>query len=643
MISPATIQKINDDARVEEVVGEFVHLKRRGANMIGLCPFHNEKTPSFYVSPAKGIYKCFGCGKAGGPVNFLMESQNMTYVEALRFLAQKYNIAIEETEQSPQAKEEASLRESILIANSFAQKHYTKNLFESEEGRAIGLAYFRERGFSDQTIQKFQLGFAMNQRDGLVREALANGFSLDILKKASLSSKAEDTKNDFFFDRVMFPIHDLTGKVIAFGGRTLKKEKTIPKYINTAESEAYEKSKVLYGIFFAKNEIRKLDDCYLCEGYTDVISLHQAGIENAVASSGTALTPDQVKLVKRFTDNLTIIYDGDAAGIKAALRGVDIAIEAGLNVKLVLLPDAEDPDSYVRKTGETEFREYIQKNRKDFILFKTTLFYDEVKDDPIRRADLTKEIVQTIAKINEPFRRMEYVKECSRIMDVREQLLITEINKLIRRQIQSKDGRAPEEIPVTERPNAEEQLTHQQQFRESKPQAETYEKDIIRLLVEYGHLPYTENETVADHIINSLEVSHFELEDYKTFFNYVAERHQSGQKLKEGDYRNNDQDNIQKLAINVLFFPYSISENWEIKHEIAVPDKSKTYIRDIESSLNMFQLHKLNQLINKNFERIKHETDVEKLDSYLRIDMKLKEKKRELSKLMGIVVHPKSN
>ena len=637
MISASTIQKINDEARVEEVVGEFVALKKRGANMIGLCPFHNEKTPSFYVSPAKGIYKCFGCGKAGGPVNFLMESQQMTYVETLRYLAAKYNIAIEETEQNPQAKEEAGIRESIIVATQFAQKYYSRNLMESEEGRSIGLAYFRERGFSDKTVEKFQLGFALNQRDAFTKEALQKGFTLDVLKKASLTSRTEGSSNDFFFDRVMFPIHDISGKVIGFGGRTLKKEKTIPKYINTAESEAYDKSRVLYGIFYAKSEIRKLDECLMCEGYTDVISLHQAGIENVVASSGTSLTVEQIKLVKRFSENLCILYDGDAAGVKAALRGLDLAIEGGLNVKLVLLPDGEDPDSYVQKVGETKFREFIQENKKDFILFKVSLFFEEAKKDPIKRAELTKDMVATIAKIADPFKRVEYVRECSRIMDVREQMLITEVNKLIRKQRGDRGADdKPTDVQYTE---TAEPVQPEDEFKEAASHIDNSEKDIIRLLIEYGTLPYTEDKNVGQYISEQLQPELFENEDYKTFFNYASQKYMSGEMLSEEQLRTHEENAMQQMTINILFFPYEISPNWEVKHKIALPNKSLLYFKDIFSSITMFKLKKTRKMLKDLALSFKEETDQEKLTDRIMMFRILKEEERELSKALGIVIH----
>lgn len=642
MITPATIQKINDEARVEDIVGEFVSLKKRGVNLIGNCPFHNEKTPSFYVSPTKGIYKCFGCGKAGGSINFLMESQQMTYVEALRYLANRYNIEVEETELTNEVKEQINARESVIIATSFAQKFYTDYLLHHEEGKNIGLSYFKERGFSEKTIEKFQLGFAPSQRDAFTKNALANGFQIDILKKACLTSKGEHSTYDFFYDRVMFPIHDVSGRVIAFGGRTLRSDKTLPKYINTAESEAYEKSKVLYGISFAKHSIRKEDTCFLCEGYTDVISLHQAGVENTVSSSGTALTPDQIKLIKRFTDNVTILYDGDAAGIKAALRGVDLAIEGGLNVRLVLLPDGEDPDSFVQKMGEVAFREFIKSNQKDFILFKTALFFDEAKEDPIKRAELTRDIISTIAKIQEPLKRNEYIKECSRIMDVREQLLLSEVSKILRK-AWKEEGKS---MPVSDEPmpiSKEEKLQHEQQFRVSTKKNEELEKNIIRILAEYGPMAYEEGKSVTQEVLEHLDIEYFENQDHKTYFNFMIDNYNKGLLPTTEELINSEENRIKNMTIHIFYQPYDISPNWEIKHDILLPQKSDYFIKDVKQSIALFKIEYLNKQISIIQEKLKDRTDIEEEKKNTKIYMKMHQEKKELSKIVGTVVHSKNN
>ncbi len=436
MIPKLTISRIIDAAHIDEVVGEFVALKKRGSSLIGCCPFHNEKTPSFNVSVAKNIYKCFGCGKAGNSITFLMEHQQLSYTEALRYLAKKYNIEVVEEFVSEEKQREDEIKhsqqESILIVNQFAQRFFTDYMLNNEEGR-VGLAYFKERGFSQQTIDKFQLGFSPESGSLLTETGLKQGYQLDILKKAGLTSSKEDSRFDFFRNRAMFPIHNLMGKVIAFGGRIMKKDEKAPKYVNTPESDVYIKSKILYGIFQAKSDIRKKDECLLCEGYTDVISLVQNGIENVVASSGTALTVDQIKLVKRFTNNITLLYDGDSAGVKAALRGTDLILEEGMNVRIVVLPEPEDPDSYIKKVGTTAFEEYVKTHKQDLILFKSSLFAAEAKNDPIKKAELIKDIVSSVAKIPDAIQRSVYVRSCADKFGMSEQLLIIEVNKLRRK------------------------------------------------------------------------------------------------------------------------------------------------------------------------------------------------------------------
>ena len=491
MISKETIQRINEEARVEDVVGEFVTLKKRGANLLGLCPFHNEKTPSFNVNPARNIYKCFGCGKAGGPIQFLIDSQQMTYPDALRFLAKKYNIEIDEENVSDEAKqkevEKHNLVESIHIASAFAQKFFTDYMLNNDNGK-IGLAYFKERGFLGHTIEKFQLGFAPESGDAFTRQALKEGYQLDVLKRAGLTSPKENSTYDFFRNRVMFPIHNMTGKVVGFGGRIMVKDEKAPKYVNTPESEVYQKSKILYGAWFAKNEIRKKDECLLVEGYTDVISLHQSGIENAVSSSGTSLTVEQIRLVKRMTPNITMLYDGDAAGIKAALRGTDLILEEGMNVRIVVLPDSEDPDSYVRKVGAEAFNQFIQQNKKDLILFKTSLFANEAKTDPIKKSELIRDIVESIGKIPDSIHRSVYTKECSQLFDMSEQILITEVNK-IRRKKQKEQQAADEKEEEQKKSNTQDEIPaslHQEQFSESISSLPVLERDIIRILIEFG-------------------------------------------------------------------------------------------------------------------------------------------------------------
>jgi DNA primase len=429
MIDHATIDRIIDAAEISDVVSDFVTLRKRGVNMLGLCPFHNEKTPSFTVSPAKGIFKCFGCGKGGNSVNFIMEHENLTYPEALKWLAKKYSIDIVEEEETEEQKQQKDTRESLMIVSGFAQKYFTRYLWEENEGRTIGLSYFRERNFRDDILKKFEVGFAPDGKTPFTDAAQKQGYKIEFLEKTGLTIKRDDWMRDRFAGRVMFPIHNIAGRVTAFGGRTLTNDKKIAKYLNSPESEIYHKSRVLYGLFQAKREMTRADKCYMVEGYTDVLSMHQAGIENVVASSGTALTPDQIRLVKRFTPNMTIIYDGDQAGIKASLRGIDLILEEGMNVKVLLLPDGEDPDSFAKKMGASGYLEFIEKNETDFIQFKTRLLLKSTENDPLAKAKLITDVIGSVAVIPDTITRSVYIKECSRLLGVREEILYTEVRK----------------------------------------------------------------------------------------------------------------------------------------------------------------------------------------------------------------------
>lgn len=431
MIDRNTIEQIMDTAKVEEVVGDFVALRRRGVNMIGLCPFHNEKTPSFTVSPAKNLWKCFGCGKGGKPVHFIMEHEQLSYYDALRWLARKYNIEIKERELTNEEKEQQSLRESLFVINQYAQQFFTATLQASEEGKAIGLSYFKHRGLHDEIIEKFGLGYAPEKRDALATAATQAGYNADLLAKTGVCYKGEDGKlKDRFWGRCIFPVHTISGKVVAFGGRILQNNPKAAKYVNSPESEIYHKSDHLYGLYFAKQAIMQKDRCILVEGYLDVISMYQAGIKNVVASSGTSLTTGQIKLIHRFTNNVTLLYDGDNAGIKASLRGTDMLLEEGMNINVVLLPQGEDPDSYAQSHTTEEVEEYINRNKVDFIRFKTNLLLNEVGEDPVARANLVGDIVKSIAVIPNEILRSEYIKKCSEMLKVSEQLLVRETAKI---------------------------------------------------------------------------------------------------------------------------------------------------------------------------------------------------------------------
>ena len=473
-IDRETIERILDSAKIEEVVGDFVTLKRRGVNLIGLCPFHNEKTPSFTVSPAKNLCKCFGCGKGGNPVHFIMEHEQLSYYEALRWLAKKYHIEIKEREMTDEEKREESIRESLFVINQYALQHFIDTLHESEEGRAIGLNYFHHRGLRDETIKKFCLGYSFERRDSFAKKAVAAGYNPELIAKTGVCYSTDDGRlQDRFWGRVIFPVHTISGKIVAFGGRILQNNAKAAKYVNSPESEIYHKSDHLYGLYFSKQAIIQKDHCILVEGYLDVISMHQAGIQNVVASSGTSLTTGQIKLIHRFTKNITLLYDGDKAGIKASIRGIDMLLEEGMNINVVLLPDGEDPDSYSQTHSTEEVEQYIEKNKVDFIRFKTNLLLNEVGEDPIRRAGLVSDVVKSIAVVPNEILRSEYIKKCSEMLNITEQILVKEVAKLRRQKAEEMQKK-----PSQANTNADENNGNSTDS-DSNPAANEFQQSII--------------------------------------------------------------------------------------------------------------------------------------------------------------------
>lgn len=492
MIDHITIGRIQDAAQIVEVVSDFVTLRRRGVNYVGLCPFHDDRTPSFYVSPSKNICKCFACGEGGSPIHFVMKHEQLSYYESLKYLARKYNIEVVEKEFTDEEKQAQSDRESMFILNEYARDYFVKILHTHPEGKAVGLTYFRERGFRDDIIRKFQLGYSLEQRDAFSAEAQKNGYKRDYLLKTGLSAGGEYNRPlvDRFRGRVLFPVHTLSGKVVAFGGRILKKVENTGKYVNSPESEIYSKSNELYGIYFAKSAIVKQDKCFLVEGYTDVISMHQAGIENVVASSGTALTHGQIRMIHRFSENITLLYDGDAAGIKAALRGIDLLLEDGMNVKVVLLPEGEDPDSFAKKQNAEDFNRYISDNEVDFIRFKTQLLLEEVGDDPIKRAGLISNVVESIALIPNTITRSVYIQDCSQLLDIPERVLIGEINKIRRRNYEKKKKQKDKEASYSEKQEIGVATRSETgwKFSSGNPY-DKYELEILRYIIRYGNTP----------------------------------------------------------------------------------------------------------------------------------------------------------
>lgn len=644
LILPSSIQEVNDAAKIEEVVGDFVNLKRRGANYSGLCPFHNEKSPSFNVNPARNIFKCFGCGKAGDPITFVMEHEQVSYPEAVRFLAKKYRIELKETESSDQQRQEQQAIDSLYLINQFAQEYFQGQLFDTDKGRSVGLSYFKQRGFREETIKKFGLGFAQNDMDGLLRAGKQKGYNTDQLKKLGLVTQYD---RDFFRERVMFSIHNLTGKVIAFAGRIMAKDPKQPKYINSPETEIYYKSKVLYGIFFAKKAIRQFDECLLVEGYTDVISLHQSGIENVVASSGTALTPDQIRLIKRFTNNIKIIYDGDAAGIKAALRGLDLALAEDMNVRLVLLPDQEDPDSYIQKVGSEAFLTYLKEKGKDIVQFETELLLKEAGDDPTRRAGVLGQIANTISKIKNPLRRDEYVKVTRQVLGVDEGRMIFEVNKLLRRDLEkyqalegitppSSDDSFPTEEYVSNPVMAEAEMSVGDEFQE---------KHIAKLLILSGNEWFDQNHntTLAQYIWINIEdiIDYFDHSLYKRIVLLVIDRVNQGLDLSTHYFINHPDYEIRQFASNVMTSPYEYSENWEKKHEVFLNQRKpeENFYLDAAFSVKKLKLHKLKRVINENQSKLSSKGPIgPENENLLRLHMKLKTMHDQLAKELGMVV-----
>lgn len=602
MIDQATIDRIIDTAQIVDVVSDFVSLKRRGANYIGLCPFHNEKTPSFSVSPAKNICKCFSCGKGGNPIHFIMEHEQLTFVEALRYVAKKYNIEIEERELSEEEKQTQSDREAMLILNTFAQQQFAKNLFDSDEGQNVGLSYFHERGFRNDIIRKFQLGYSFEQRDHFSQEALKNGFNRDYLLKTGLSMEGQNGLiHDRFRGRVMFPIHSLSGKVLAFGGRILRKAEKLAKYVNSPESEIYHKSNELYGIYFAKGAIQKHDRCFLVEGYTDVLAMHQAGIENVVASSGTSLTPGQIRMIHRFTPNITVIYDGDAAGIKASVRGIDLILQEGMNVKVLLLPDGEDPDSFSRKQSANDFLKYIGEHETDFIRFKTDLLSSEAKNDPIRHAEMISEIVRSIAIIPDHIIRSVYVRETSRILEIGEEVLIAEINKIKLTELENeKKGtnasyRRTETTPAAAPLTPETADTPSPAMPTATPERRSsvfdrFELAIIRYIVRYGEMilfcgedeesgePYQYR--VIDYVVGDLEQDDIRFGHplYALMLEYARQASAKEGFASEAFFLNHPDPDISRLATDLVADRYTLSK---IHTKFTVVEEEKDRLHDL--------------------------------------------------------------
>jgi len=675
MISQNTIQEILGRIDIIDIVGGFVKLKKRGANYLGLCPFHNEKTPSFTVSPSKEIYKCFGCGRSGNSISFIMEHEKYSYVEALKWLANKYGIAIEETFATDEQRQQIQTADSLYIINNFAQQFFTKQLFETEEGQDIGLSYLKERGFREEVIKKFQLGYSPEQRDAFAKEAIAKQYSAELLLKTGLVVNRNEQLLDNYRGRIIFPVHNHSGKVLGFGARILKSNDKAPKYINTPENEIYVKSKILYGSYFARQAIDKSNECLLVEGYTDVISLHQSGIENVVASGGTSLTVDQLRLIKKYTNNLTIIYDGDAAGIKAALRGLDMALEEGLNVKLVLIPDKEDPDSYVNKVGPTVFREFIQRNKRDFILFQLDVALKDAGSDSNKKAEVVNQIAETISRINkaEDFtRQQDYIKQCSEVLKIDEGGLHALVNKFIRNRIVTQERALPIEEARLHEENAKraqetdyDDATFSLLFKD-----ELQERELARILLEFGIRYWDDNQLIADHIFSEMiDESLLDNPDIVRLINAFKEQIRTApQQLNKNYFVYHPDTKVSSLAVSLLNFPYEESEHWKKEYSQATGYQKqlfeqsyeqfiRTVARDndqqlmnylkaeedrtheqVESALNYLKLRKIKRMLNENHADLEKMHSKEEQEVLFRTHEHLKNMERAITEKLGTVI-----
>jgi DNA primase len=650
MISRSTIDKIYQTAIIEEVIGEFVNLKKSGSSWKGLSPFANEKSPSFFVVPAKGIYKDFSSGKGGNVVDFLMEHEKLNYPEALRWLAAKYNIEIEEDKQTEEQQIEKSERESLSLVTEWAAKWFQEQLHNSEEGQAIGLSYFQERGFRPDIIKRFQLGYCPDKWDAMSKAAIEAGYNIQYLEKTGLSRDREGTPYDFFRGRVMFPIHNISGKVIAFGGRTLKSDKSVAKYFNSPESELYIKSNVLFGLHLAKNAIVKNDVCYLVEGYTDVVSLNQAGVENSVASSGTSLTEGQIRLIKRYTHNITILYDGDSAGIKASFRGIDMILKEGMNVKVLLFPDGDDPDSFARKHSSEEIQAFIASNAKDFITFKTSLLLEDAGNDPVKRAGLIRGIVDSIALIPDAITRAVYIQECSHLLNIQEAVLLSELNKTLIKSAK-KDNREEPPVPLIDEvqhtgvPDSGEQIAEFDLLHQ--------ERDFIRLLLSYGekaidivvHDEEGKEEkvpiSVAEYLIGSLEQDGMILETdtYKKILLEYIEFIGREEFPEVKNFALHQDQNISSETSQVLSSQHHMSDNWAARHNVHPETEDVQLKKAVKDCIFRFKLRrvmKMSQEVEREMElNLENE---EMLDALMKEKMALDKAKTEIAKYFGSVI-----
>jgi DNA primase len=640
MITPQTIQQITSRIDIIDVVGEFVKLKKRGTNYLGNCPFHNEKSPSFTVSPAKEIYKCFGCGKSGNTITFLMEHEKYSYVEALRWLAARYNIEVEETETSPAQKIAQQTADSLYAINHFAMDFFTKQYWDTEAGATIAQSYMQHRGFLRPIVEKFKIGYNPSERDSLAKTLIQNQFNPELFARTGLVVERDGGWQDNYRDRIIFPIHNTTGKIIGFGARQIAKNDRSPKYINTPENEIYIKSRILYGSYFARTAIDKANECLLVEGYTDVVSLHQAGIENVVASGGTSLTIDQLRLVKKYTQNLTIIYDGDAAGVKAALRGLDMALEEGLNVQLVLIPDNEDPDSYVNKVGVDAFRAFVQSAKKDFILFQLEVQLKEVGNDLNKKNSLVNQMAETLSKINkaEDFTKLqEYVRKCADILRIDETGLTQLVNKFKRDKIVKDEKKMAYDEAAILMPSFQQSTQDLDNIDLVLDKDFLHEKNLVRLLIEYGNEVLADGRMVSTWIAEELEPFPLDNQDMiqlvKTYFEWQV----AGKMPNNKTLQYHEDPQIQQLVMGLFEPEHELSLRWNEKLGIKKVVEGIPFENEIEVSLLYYKLRKIKKMIRQNQE------DMEKINGedqiqLLHIHKHLKDAERELTKIIGTVI-----
>ena len=646
-----TVEQILQTARIEEVVGEFVTLKKRGANLIGVCPFHNEKTPSFNVNPARNIFKCFGCGNAGDSAKFLMEHEHFTYPEALRYLAKKYNIKIEEKEQTAEELMQQSIREKMFNINEFADKYFVDTLWNTDEGKTIGLQYFRERGYLNPIIEKFHLGYSPSQWDAFTTYAKQNGYADELLEQIGFSIKGNKGLYDRYHGRVMFPIHNLTGRVIGFGGRILKNdpEKKLAKYQNSPESEIYDKKQTLYGIFFAKNAIAKSDECILVEGYFDVLRMHQIGIENVVASSGTSLTMEQIRLVKRYTKNITMLYDGDSAGIHAALRGTDMILGEGMNVRIVVLPPEHDPDTFGRDFSAEYVSNYLKDNAKDFIRFKTELLLKDAENDPIKRGQVIRDIVETISVIPDSIFRITYVKECSRILDMPEQTLTNELNKILRAKFKKSLG-VDDNVVVSVSETDSTPPQQQETLEDQLPAGYYQERELVKLLLMYGTDSITDERIDEDgnKILEQVSVAQFIIDDLKNdeclfldpvnlrIFNIFDRAIDEGRIPDDQFFVSHEDEAIAGLAADLLSTPYKLDQ-WE-KFGIYVKREEDVLKATVLSSIYRYKDFIIESRRKAVEEELQNTTDLDNQLILLKKKKDLDDIRKQINKELGIVI-----